>query len=272
MMIVMAMVETGLKDNIYFIYTYYIMVNISILTIIYTYYIMVNIDILTYGTGYKFYVYERFFGSLFDTGFKGNVFIVINETDLKTINPLLEKYKSIKYVIDDIVKTTNINNHRFFVYKTFFNKINSDYVFLCDFRDVLFQKNIETYTLDDNVDIFGFLEDGKIKISKVNKYWLDLLDEKLNTNIYKKISNKNICCCGTTIGKKNAIYNYIQTMCNIICDNSIKTNLDQAIHNYILYLNILKVNIKFLTNKDNLINTTSAYKPKRFSLETSKKK
>ena len=45
-------------------------------------------------------------------------------------------------------------------------------------------------------------------------------------------------------------------MCSIIADNNIKNNLDQGIHNYILYLKMIKdVNIKLLSNSDNLVNT-----------------
>jgi hypothetical protein len=36
----------------------------------------------------------------------------------------------------------------------------------------------------------------------------------------------------------------------------IRHNLDQGIHNYMLHMNKIDVNIKLLSNKDNLVNTT----------------
>ena len=44
-------------------------------------------------------------------------------------------------------------------------------------------------------------------------------------------------------------------MWNIIYTYNIYTNLDQGIHNYILYMNILNLNIKLLSNDDNFVNT-----------------
>jgi hypothetical protein len=44
-------------------------------------------------------------------------------------------------------------------------------------------------------------------------------------------------------------------MCNTIEKNKITANLDQGIHNYMLYFNKLCCNVKILTNKDNFVNT-----------------
>ena len=53
-----------------------------LIIIIFYYIIITKIDILTYASGYEYYVYERFVGSLNDTGFKGKIFIIIKNIDL----------------------------------------------------------------------------------------------------------------------------------------------------------------------------------------------
>ena len=39
---------------------------------------MVKIDVITYCSGYDYKVFDRFIGSLNDTGFSGNIYIIIN--------------------------------------------------------------------------------------------------------------------------------------------------------------------------------------------------
>jgi hypothetical protein len=48
---------------------------------------------------------------------------------------------------------------------------------------------------------------------------------------------------------------YVKEICNYIQKYNIVTNLDQGLHNYILYCNTLNINIKLLSNEDNLVNT-----------------
>ena len=231
---------------------------------------MHKIDILTYATGYHYDVYERFVGSLNKTGFSGNIHIIINENDIEKLNCLKKKYTNVFYFVDKATNvfyfvdnakkiTTHINNHRFFIIFNYLkcNYISSEYIFICDFRDVLFQKNIEEYHFDSNIDLYGFLEGIKInQDTNCNAPWVKKLDIILNEQIYEKISDNYVICCGTTLGKIDAIKSYVEMMCNILSNHNIIENLDQAIHNYMLHLNKLDgVSIKLLSNEDNLVNT-----------------
>jgi hypothetical protein len=219
---------------------------------------MNKIDVITYCSGYSYEVFNRFIGSLNDTGFKGNIYIIINQQDKPIIKLLKQKYNNIFPVKDSIEKKTHINCHRFFCIRSLLHnfKINSEYLLLCDSRDVLFQKNIEDYPYDKNVDIYGFLEGKTIEQEQVfNARWIQQIGQILNENIYDKICDKNIICCGTTLGKLDSIKQYVNYMCSFINKNNIINNLDQGIHNYMLHLNILNLNVKILSNEDNLVNT-----------------
>lgn len=221
---------------------------------------MVSIDILTYGTNYDYHVYERFIGSLKKTGFIGNIHIIIKEKDIHHINKLQNIYTNIFYFIDSSSKIhTHINNHRFFIIENYItnNNIKSDYVFFCDMRDVLFQKNIYDYPIDSTIDLYAFLEGIKIDQDKIyNSDWIKKLENIMNKEIYNKISHNHVICCGTTFAKLNAFKKYVTLMCEILKKFNIIENLDQGIHNYIIYLKIIdNINIKLLSNKDNLVNT-----------------
>jgi hypothetical protein len=222
---------------------------------------MTRIDILTYATKYDYDIFERFVGSLNHTGFSGKIYIIMNECDLTHINILKTKYDNIICLLDDLEKShsLHINNHRFFVKQKYLNLLSftCDYLLLCDFRDVLFQKNIEKYTYDENIDLYVFLEGKRFNQElQFNTKWIKRLEIIFNETIYDKISNNNIICCGTTIGNITSIKKYVNMMCCYILNYNIKTNLDQGIHNYIIYMNkIPNINVKLLSNKDNLVNT-----------------
>lgn len=219
---------------------------------------MNKIDVVTYCSGYDYAVFDRFIGSLNDTGFKGKIYIIINECDKYNIKLLKKKYSNIFHVKDSITRKSHINCHRFFCIKSLLQnfKINSEYLLLCDSRDVLFQKNIAEYPYDKNIDIYGFLEGKTIEQEHVfNAKWIKNIDILLNENIYEKIHKKNIICCGTTIGKIDPIKKYVNYMCDFLTKYNVTTNLDQGIHNYILHLNVLDLSIKLLSNNENLVNT-----------------
>lgn len=219
---------------------------------------MVKFDVITYCSGYDYRVYDRFIGSLNDTGFSGKIYLIINDFDIPIINVLKLKYKNIYPFLDKIEKKTHINCHRFFCIRLLLKniKLESEYILICDSRDVLFQKNIENYNYDTNVDIYGFLEGITIEKEQVfNAKWIRRIEVLLNENIYDSICQNQVICCGTTIGKKESIVKYVEKMCYYIKNYNIVTNLDQGLHNYMLYLNKLDCNIKLLSNKDNLVNT-----------------
>ena len=180
---------------------------------------MVKIDVITYCSNYSYDIFDRFIGSLNATGFQGNIYIIINEIDKPIIKKLKKIYKNLFPVIDNILKKTHINCHRFFCIDLLLQKyqLNCDYLFICDSRDVLFQKNMENYNYDLNVDIYGFLEGKTIEEEQTfNARWIKHIGQLINENIYDKICKKNIICCGTTLGKYDKMKLYVKEICNYI--------------------------------------------------------
>lgn len=222
---------------------------------------MIKIDVLTYATHYDYDVYERFIGSLNDTGFSGKIYIIVHASDVSNIDLLKIKYNNIFLLLDDLEKNPlmHVNNHRFFVMQKYLDALEfeSDYILSCDFRDVLFQKNIENYDYDNNTDLYGFLESIKMKQDvNCNTPWMKSLEVIFDESFYDTIANEYVICCGTTIGTIKAIRYYVDMMCNYILKYNIHPNLDQGIHNYMFYCNKLSaINVKLLSNEDNLVNT-----------------
>ena len=218
---------------------------------------MVKIDIITYASGYNYFTYERFLGTLYNTGYNGNVYIITKSTDTKNMELIKAKYKNVIHIIDNIIQKTTIETHRFLNYLKLLKttKINTEYILLCDFRDVLFQKNIENYNYDSNVDLYGFLEGKKIKDdTHYNTPWIKYLEKHMGINIYDNVADKFSICCGVTIGKIEAIKNYVNAQATIVHNYKFTRNIDQGIHNYLLHCNKLPYNIKLLHNDNELVN------------------
>lgn len=216
-------------------------------------------SVLTFCSGYTYETYKRFVGSLFDTGFSGNVYYFIREGDEKNLQRLQDEYKmhSIYYKI--CTPKFHIMTYRYCIYFDFLMKtdIDSQHIFICDSRDVLFQKNIEDYPYPKGVELYLFQEEGKtIGSCKFNSRWIVLKDREL----FKKIRGKPIICSGTTLGTRDGILQYLKVMIKNILDddNAMKGQIyrDQCIHNYIIYTDQLSaIKTIYLTNEDNLVNT-----------------
>jgi len=218
------------------------------------------IHIITLCTGYPYEVYERFAGSLYDTGFTGHVFFLITPEDQTKIDQLKKLYSNVHGIQDVGERKRHLNCHRFFLLQNLMEQfpLPFDYVLLCDSRDVLFQRNPENYTFDKNVDLYLFEEEVFIKEEPCNKKWVTELGNVLNIDIIGEIGHKPVLCAGTTIVSKKSIHHYLKQMCLILSDKTmnIDSNLDQAVHNYLYYYGLLSpYTTKVLSNGDNLVNT-----------------
>jgi hypothetical protein len=218
-----------------------------------------HITVLTYCTGYRYEVFQRFAGTLFDTGFSGNLVFVIQERDKPHIIRLQETYKNVSYYVDDVDNPRHCQQKRYYVFQKILPTLSTDYVFLSDSRDVLFQRNMELYPLDPTVDCFFFEEGLSIGSCPHNIAWLTPIETELGIEIISRIKDKKIICSGTTYGSKKGIQTYLDRMCDLM-SNKIHTEstpgFDQGIHNYLIRIEGFDtLKIKLLTNEDNLVNT-----------------
>jgi hypothetical protein len=213
--------------------------------------------ILTYCTGYRYEVYKRFVGTLYDTGFSGDVIIVVNASDVDTLKRLQTEYPKVRYHVDTLDLARQCQQKRYFVFNDLMDSLKTDYVLLCDSRDLYFQKNIELYDTGD-ADLVYFLEDMKIKDCPHNCGWLKDIEKCIGRDVIAGIGENLISCSGTTYGTAKGIREYLAAMC-VVMTRMIKTDyagIDQGIHNFLLYdLKSMPENTKSLTNADGFVNT-----------------
>ncbi len=224
-----------------------------------------NTLVLTYCSGYPYEIFERFAGSLYDTGFSGEVIYFIKESDKPTLEELKKSYPKVDYVVTEAY--FHVQSFRFVLYNSFlkYTKLhNPTHVFICDSRDVLFQKNIEDWKWDDTVDLYFFGEDKITQDCKYNTSWVTNIDKQFpEEKVWDTIKNKNIICSGTTYGTLDGMKKYVELMTTNLErfpeDHQLKNHpSDQGLHNYLYYMNKLNesgLNVKVLDNKDNLVNT-----------------
>jgi hypothetical protein len=220
-----------------------------------------HITVITYCSGYDYNTFNRFAGTLYDTGFNGDLIFAIQEKDIDILEKLKKEYMNLSYFVDNVENHRHCQEKRYYIYKNILEKgLNTDYVFLCDSRDIFFQKNIEHFPLDPSVDVFFFKEDMNIANCNVNKEWLGAIEKELKIDIVSKIAENRIICSGVTIGKLNGINNYVNRMCDLMT-NKIHTEFtkftgfDQGIHNYLIYIEgFPDMNVHLFANRDNLVN------------------
>ena len=118
------------------------------------------------------------------------------------------------------------------------------------------------YPIDPTIDCYFFEEGINIGQCPYNKNWLNLIEKELNMNendIISQVHDKRIISSGTIYGKINGIKIYLDRTCDLMT-NKIKNypeigDLDQGIHNYLIYIEgFQNMKTKHLKNEDNLVN------------------
>lgn len=233
-----------------------------------------KINVFTYLTGYNTKIYERFIGTLFDTGFDGRLYLFVHENDYDAISQLKlnkEFFQKISLVTcpknmyleqnkDDLHdKPIHPQNYRFFLYANFLSKnpqAKDEYSLFCDARDVLFQKNPNKYPIDTNYEMFFFQEEVAIKDCMFNDYFTGLIKKSIPDGNFDYMDQKAICV-GTVLVKNSSVIKFIVTL----CETMIKAKeyqddyIDQGSHNYLVYNHLYGNNFKIMTNLDNFVNT-----------------
>jgi len=215
-----------------------------------------KLSVLAFCSGYEYDIYDRFAGSLYDTGFTGTLYFVILPSDQVHVERIQKEYPAIKTIIDTSDRTTAFYNHRYRVFLNHLDKIEGDYIFMTDSRDVLFQKNPEDFLLTD--DIYVFEEDVLIKDEPINTTWIKDLGTMVGIDIFSSIRNKPALCSGTTFCSKRSLSHYLTVLNQVLDSITLPPGyvMDQGIHNYMVYYDLLKpFSVKVLNNRDNLVNT-----------------
>lgn len=229
---------------------------------------MNNISIIAVATNYTYHIYRNFICSLYNTGYEGECFILIDEKSIPETRGLRGTFIPIeKYLPDNL--DIHIQNYRLKIYQNILQdyQVPGSHIFFCDFRDLLFQKNINDYPLGDH-ELYLFQEDQTIKNCGFNGSNYD----RIKANVFKHIDYKDqpILCSGTILIKNNLALDFMKQyyifarQCLGYLDPATKKTLieDQDVLNYMYYDNQIELNTKVLTNLDNFVNTMGyAVKP-----------
>ncbi|CAF1005464.1 unnamed protein product [Adineta ricciae] len=118
------------------------------------------------------------------------------------------------------------------------------YVFICDSRDVIFQRNIFDYVNEYEDGLFVFQETTKMNIRKCsyNSKWIKDCYGETELNL---IGDQKIICAGTILGSWKAMRNYLSIVEQVTSQRYQQCN-DQGIHNHIVYrdkINNTKIHI-----------------------------
>ena len=220
--------------------------------------------VLTYCSGYGRAVYERFVGTLFDVGFDGSLVIFLREEDLYTIKGMANTFGDrIRFI-----STSPTLGSKYARYQAFYDYLTKspkaealERVFICDSRDVIFQKNVFNYPWDPFDDIGVFEENARIGECKWNSLWI----KRHGEDIYEKLKGCTILCSGTILGKVQPIVTYLKTMIEIIEDeigfDTIRrlgphAGGDQGVFNYLFHMDrLLQYTVKRFKADDPLMIT-----------------
>jgi hypothetical protein len=237
-----------------------------------------KLNIFTYLSGYdRAELYERFAGSLFDTGFDGTLYLFVHEKDYPCLSLLPQELQDKIYFVtcpeqmdnqqddlnDDTVEhneqTIHPQNFRYLLYLSFLQQNKqkkNEYSFFCDAKDVLFQRNPEEYIIDDDVDMLVFEEDTLIKDCIWNMSFFNMVKSSIPDGKFDYESKKAICS-GTTLVKNSALYYFIYNFCEYMMQYNLnsKDYMDQGLHNYMIYNNTYGCNVKIVDNKNELVYT-----------------
>lgn len=220
--------------------------------------------IMTTLINYEYDIHYRFIGTLFDNINNVDLVIFITKNDEKHINKIKDIYpnNNIETILINM-KDIHIVNLRFKLYYDYLlkNKDIYDLIFLCDSRDVIFQKDIFIHPIiNNNHDLYLFEEEtNNITIDKCQ--FNSLYIKKSQLNINNLVKNKKIICVGTILGNFKGIIEYLFQFNNIL-ENEIPNTqknlygVDSGINYKIIYSNLLKnINILFCSNKNFLVYT-----------------
>jgi hypothetical protein len=214
-----------------------------------------KIHVMTLCTGYSYPIFQRFVGSLYDTGFSGSCYIFCQERDLPILEKLRKEYPNVVAVPCDLSRfNTHMQSSRFKYMTEFLQEdLDYDYLFICDSRDVLFQKNIEEFPLKG--DLYAFEEEQIIGNCRFNSTWIRDVERVLGRQI--PIQYKTIICSGTLLVSKQKALHFLDSFSSLLLNPVCSRNcgVDQGVYNYFCHENPLDLDITFSSNTDNLVNT-----------------
>jgi hypothetical protein len=121
---------------------------------------------------------------------------------------------------------------RYFFFNEYLKrKIEFEKVMISDIRDVLFQGNPFESSLLDSFDFLYPLEERSIGTCSNNSRWIR---ERYGAGVLRELRGTIVSCCGTVLGERSAMVEYVQKMCDHLAGAPTTFGIDQGVHNYIV--------------------------------------
>lgn len=206
-------------------------------------------EIITYGKGYRLTPGVKvFIKSAISTGNKVTIIgsqlgdDVLDYADKNGIHVYDSEFLSKKYNIQDSISPYTLKVIYFYLYCKHITKEGE--VYLCDFTDMFFQKNV--FDLIKNGKPYITSENKIINTCNTNSTWINIC---YNNDIFNLIGKQEILNGGSILGKREACVYLLDEMCkdmsSIISRVGNYQNIDQASMNKVVYFdqhnhNILK--------------------------------
>ena len=204
-------------------------------------------EIITYGKGYNLTPgIKVFIKSAIETGNKVTIIgsqlsdDVLKYAKDNGVSIYNSELLSKKYNVQETISPYTLKVIYFFLYCKYISK--TDEVYLCDFTDVYFQKNV--FKLIKNNKPYVTSENKIINSCETNSTWVNIC---YNNDIFNLIGKNEILNGGSILGKRESCVYLLDEMCkdmsSIISRIGNYQNIDQASMNKVVYFDLYNHNI-----------------------------
>lgn len=204
-------------------------------------------EIITYGKGYKLTPgIKVFIKSAISTGNKVTIIgsqlhdDVLDYASKNNVYVYDSEFLSKKYNVQDSISPYTLKVIYFYLYCKHISKEKE--IYLCDFTDIYFQKNV--FNLIKNDKPYVTSENKIINTCSTNSTWINIC---YNNDIFNLIGKREILNGGSILGKREACVYLLDEMCkdmsSIISRVGNYQNIDQASMNKVVYFDQYNHNI-----------------------------
>ena len=216
--------------------------------------------------GYNWSIIKPFFISLISANIKNyDLVMFVDNISEETLNKIKLCGTIIREIPEKNLGYQDLVKYRWKLYSDYLkeNKDKYNQVFVCDARDVIFQKDIFQY-YENNKSFIGFtLEDASLR-NPVNKGWVMFFCK--NYHEYKKIADKRIICGGTIISSVDKFIEFSEVLWQTI--SNLTNFFVQGAINYLIYYKKLLNDSLILTDNSGPIMTICITKRKKITLDS----
>lgn len=222
--------------------------------------------VLTACSGYPFAVYQRFLGTLYDSGYTGRAVLFIDPADVPAVRSLADR-PGVTFVAARPAGTEGMHPAlaRYFTMQAYLAGCGARFssVLLTDSRDVLFQGDFTragawTGALAAGANLLLAAEDVRVRACPYNRRWLDFLDPAL----VPALGDRPVLCSGTIGGTHEGVAAFLDVFCaaarTLVAARgaALPVGIDQGLLNQLAHTGALQsLRPAILTNADGAINT-----------------